>query len=376
MGSIGPAESMWLPSDLLAISQGDLRPADATILMRSDYATGTFYPGKINVLFGAPESGKTWVAMATAIDVALTNSKGLEDDVSVLVLDYEDSEKTFVRRLMMMRAHMPTMGAQIAYHGLSVSLKAIPLDLPGLDTAQIIIIDTTNSAMSRMGLDPLSNADANEFMDAVVDLKARAAPGAAILLIDHEPIATSSMRRNAIGAQSKFARIDGVQMRTSVIEQPRPGHHGAIALKLTKDREGGIRAHAGRPNAESGIQHHATMLMFPRGDEESDLLHHESSFHYIIKGPRTEEGAADEKKDAIIAALGMSEKLMSKNQIIGIVGGNKTRTLEIIDAMHDEGEIYAEPKGNHVVFGVVPSDSAELDELGGSDGGNHTEPML
>lgn len=55
--------------DVAALLAGELpEPPAPTVLRRTD-GHGVFYAGQVNSLFGEPESGKTWIALAAAAEV-------------------------------------------------------------------------------------------------------------------------------------------------------------------------------------------------------------------------------------------------------------------------------------------------------------------
>ena len=190
---------------------------------------------------------------------------------------------------------------------------------------------------------PLGNKDALTFINHVRALKKGS--DAAWLLMDHEPISTGAGRRQAIGAQSKLGAVDGAQYRALAVQQPRPGHRGAIALYLTKDRPGGVRQWAANPD-EHGIQHAATIFMNPIGTE--------NRFTFEIVEPQGVEG------DAILRAtiLDVTGEWSSKNQIEELVRGQgvKRRATAIRDTavvLAAEGLLDQEAKGNYVQYRKV-----------------------
>jgi hypothetical protein len=66
----------------------------------------------------------------------------------------------------------------------------------------------------------------------------------AVLTIDHLPKTTNGNTGYAIGGIAKKRIVNGVYLHASAIAIPAPGLMGKIALKVTKDRPGGVRAHA------------------------------------------------------------------------------------------------------------------------------------
>ena len=63
------AETSSLFVDIAAVLDGGLPEAPAPTVCRRSDGVGLFYAGEVNVLFGDPESGKTWVAFAAVSEV-------------------------------------------------------------------------------------------------------------------------------------------------------------------------------------------------------------------------------------------------------------------------------------------------------------------
>jgi hypothetical protein len=60
--------------DVAGLLAGDLPEPPAPELLRRTDGNAMFYKGQVNMLFGEPESGKTWVALA-AVSEALYRVK-------------------------------------------------------------------------------------------------------------------------------------------------------------------------------------------------------------------------------------------------------------------------------------------------------------
>ena len=260
------AASAWSPVDLAAVLAAGIEPVTPDYLLRSDGAL-LLYAGKLNVIFAAPEAGKTWIAIF-AIAQRVKNAVKHGGGVVAVFIDYEDDATTFLSRLAAAGIDPADAIRHTCYYSVAQAIGSAPHDLEGLDTAEIVVIDTTNSAMTLDGLDPLSNANALSFINDVRRL--RGATRAAWLLLDHEPISTGPGRRQALGAQSKLGAVDGAQYRAVAVEQPRPGGRGVIDLYVTKDRPGAVRAVSGPP--KDGIQHAARITMNPLGSSSNRFV--------------------------------------------------------------------------------------------------------
>jgi hypothetical protein len=346
------------PDDLAAVAAAGLDPIEPDIFWRRD-ARALLYRGKLNVIFGAPEAGKTWAAIIAA--AALINDAARTDKgVVVVFFDFEDDARSYLTRLQAAGCNLEDAIKHSDHYSLQRPVSSFPTDFQGVESADLIVVDTTNSAMVLDDLDPLSNKDALRFIGDIRRLRVHTT--GAWLLLDHEPISTGAGRRQAIGAQSKLGAVDGAQYRAVAVEQPRPGARGAIALYLTKDRAGGVRQHAAKPD-EHGIQHAATIFLNPLAASDR--------FTWELIEPQGVEG------DSLLrtAILEVCVEWSAKSQIEQLVRGTglKRRAVairEMVEVLAAEGALEQAPRGNYVVYkrseeGVVPSRD-DRDEGGSS----------
>jgi hypothetical protein len=322
-----------------------VRSIEPDLLFRRD-GRALLYKRKLNVIFGAPEAGKTWLAIIAIAELVRSAARTGGGVVAVFI-DYEDDARSYLVRLQAAGISPVDAAKHTRYYSMAQAIKTAPDDLEGLDQALLVVVDTTNSAMTLDGLDPLSNKDALAFINDVRRL--RNGNDAGWLLLDHEPINTGDGRRQAIGAQAKLGAVDGAQYRAAASKQPRPGHEGTISLHLTKDRAGGVRQHAADPD-KHGIQHTATIYMNPIETSTT------GRFRYSVVEPQGARG--DGELDAAICRV-CADSPQSKNQIRDRVRarGLKRRNEMIdtaVDAMAVVGRLADSPKGNYVVYQTDP----------------------
>ena len=336
-GSVGA----WTPVDLAAVAASGLEPIQPDVFYRRD-GRALFYSRKLNVIFAAPEAGKTWIAVM-AVGQLVADAARTGAGVVAVFIDYEDDARSYLTRLWDSGINPEDAARHTRYYSMAQAIRTAPDDLEGLTEATLIVVDTTNSAMTLDDLDPLSNADALTFINHVRRL--RNGNRAAWLLLDHEPISTGTGRRQAIGAQSKLGAVDGAQYRAAAVQQPRPGADGTISLHVTKDRAGGVREFAAKPD-QHGIQHAATIYLNPR--KASALP---GAFDYTVIEP---QGAAEdtELRHTILAVC---EDWASKSQIKDLVRSKSvkrrdTALVATIDELAGEGLLDTKPKGSYVAY--------------------------
>jgi hypothetical protein len=339
------AAGLWKPVDLAAVAAAGLDPIEPDVLFRRD-GRALLYSGKLNVIFGAPEAGKTWIALMAVADL-VREAVRTDGSVVAVFVDYEDDARSYLLRLEAVGISPAEAAAHTRYYSMAEAIRTAPGDLEGLDQAKLVVVDTVNSAMTLGGLDPLSNKEALGFINDVRGL--RNGNSAAWLLLDHEPNTADASRRQAIGAQAKLGAVDGAQYRALAVKQPRPGHEGVIALNLTKDRAGGVRGHAAEPDNNS-IQNAATVYMSPVPGDEA------GRFGYSIVEP---QGAARDSRVRaallkVAAGAFQSKDAMEKGvRAMGIKASNES-IREEIDSLASEGLLIVSTKGGHDVFMTSP----------------------
>jgi hypothetical protein len=228
-----PTTSSWLPEFINADNIFD--EPEPSILRRAD-GHHIFYAGKINALFGESESGKTWIALEAV-------RQELEKNNTVFYLDFEDSVRGIYNRLNTLGAdlrHFKTFLYSNPSEPLTQGAREALLTRIDEFKPSLIVVDGVNAAMNVMGLDLEKNKDATSFSQEV--LRPMRLHNAAIITIDHVTKSKDNRGNYAIGAQAKRADIDGCAVAVEVEIAFGRGIDGALALKVTKDRPGFVRA--------------------------------------------------------------------------------------------------------------------------------------
>jgi KaiC/GvpD/RAD55 family RecA-like ATPase len=228
-----PTTSTWIPELINADNIFD--EPEPSILRRAD-GHHIFYAGKINALFGESESGKTWIALEAV-------RQELDKGNFVFYLDFEDSVRGIYNRLKTLEAdlnHFKTFLYSNPSEPLTEGAREALLTKIDQYKPSLIVVDGVNAAMNVMGLDLEKNKDATAFSQEV--LRPLRLHNAAILTIDHVTKSKDNRGNYAIGAQAKRADIDGCAVAVDVEIAFGRGIDGALALKVTKDRPGFVRA--------------------------------------------------------------------------------------------------------------------------------------
>lgn len=231
----------WRPLDLTGILDGTYQRPEPTIMARTD-GPALFYPGKVHTVYGESESGKSWVAQHATVDV-------LNADGRVLYIDFESDAPDVTGRLTALGAqHDQLLSTAFAY----VRPEASPHTFAEAPEFQqllaqawdLTILDGVTEALGLAGKSSLDNDEITAWMRDIPRRIARHT-GAAVILVDHVVKATEGRGRFPLGGQAKMAAIDGTGYLIEPVTALGVGLDGTLTIRVTKDRPGAVRAHAG-----------------------------------------------------------------------------------------------------------------------------------
>lgn len=194
------------------------------------------YEAALHSISGEPGCGKSWLGLATALDL-LRVGKG------VVLLDYESNASTVAGRLLALGAD-PNQVSKLVHYVVPAGV----LGLAELDYlrrlveagAALVVVDSVSEAMASAGLDENVARDVIGWIASTVRPLAR--DGAAVLLIDHVTKSQGERGRWARGSGAKLAVIDGAAFTlTATTGFSRQGS-GTAELVVAKDRDGCVGA--------------------------------------------------------------------------------------------------------------------------------------
>jgi len=224
--------------DVAALLDGRLPgPPEPDYGQRAD-GVRLFYRGQVNLLFGDPESGKTWLALVAAVAALAAG-----DRVLVLDLDHNGAAAT-VSRLLALGADAAVLADLDRFRyiepGDRSELYSVVDDCAEWEPG-IAVVDSLGELMPMFGAASNSADDFTSVHAAV--LKPLAKSGAAVLLIDHQAKGADSRSFGPGGTGAKLRAIGGVAVRVTVRDAFTPGHGGSALVTVKKDRHGGVRRH-------------------------------------------------------------------------------------------------------------------------------------
>ena len=201
---------------------------------------GLFYRGAVNDLHGEPGCGKSMLAQ-------IATAQELKQGHDVIYIDYEDSARNVVKRLLL----LGVTGEQIVQHLHYVRPSAKPSSPTSLDgwketldyadTATLAIIDGVTSCLAYAGLDSNSGDDIAAWYNTMPRLISACGP--AVVLIDHVVKSKDNRGRYAGGSMQKLALIDGISYSVDMTKPVGKGVKGTNVNKSGKDRISEIEEH-------------------------------------------------------------------------------------------------------------------------------------
>ena len=226
-------------ADLTWAANGETRlPTLPTIGERNDGAH-ILYAGKINGIYGDPETAKTWFALHLA-------TQTLNNGGTVALIDIDhNGENDTVDRLRKLGVNNQLIGdpQHFRYYTPETPAELLATRDDIIDQhPTLCILDSIGELIPMLGLDSNSNDDISRGYRAM--LAPLAQEHTAILTIDHLAKAGKTDSTYAIGGIAKKRIINGAYYHAEAITIPAPGTIGKIRLTITKDRPGGVRANA------------------------------------------------------------------------------------------------------------------------------------
>ncbi|MBB1032560.1 AAA family ATPase [Dietzia sp. SLG310A2-38A2] len=211
-----------------------------------------FYAGQVNLIFGDPESGKTWVSLAAAAEALTAGQK-------VLVVDLDhNGVASIAARLVALGVDPDMLGTLDRFRYIEPEDRSDVYNVVD-DCADwapdLVVVDSLGELLPLFGSSSNSADDFTVVHTAV--LKKMAMAGAAVLLIDHLAKGSESRTFGPGGTGAKRRAIGGTSIRVRVKDAFTPGSGGAAYLTVNKDRHGGLRQHCPTGDREplAGVFH-------------------------------------------------------------------------------------------------------------------------
>lgn len=237
----GTSSGGWDPLSDTEIDELLDRPEgwDAPTLMQVTNGPCLLYSGKVHSFAGESGSAKSWLLLLACV-------QAIQNDQTVLYLDFEDSGGGIYQRLVDLGVPRTQAKAQLDYVGPREAInparwRRLSMRIQRRSYA-LCVLDGVTEAMTTHNLDLLDNADIARFLHLLP--RRIAALGPAVAMIDHVS-KNPDGRRGAIGGQHKKAGIDGAAYLVEALEIFGRGKTGRSRVIVDgKDRSGYVNAAA------------------------------------------------------------------------------------------------------------------------------------
>lgn len=196
------------------------------------FLAGMLYAGGLHCIAGAPDCGKTTIALYWAVTL-------LKQAQGVVFFDEEGGPEIIAEKLIALGAEPADLQflTYVPFPGRTWEDKDIE-ELMTLmrDTGPALVLwDSSAAFLARAGLDENSASDCTRWWARVLTPVAREL-GAAILVIDHDTKSTEQSRYSR-GSGAKLAGLD-VQFKVEIVKPFTREHAGILKFHVPKDRRG------------------------------------------------------------------------------------------------------------------------------------------
>ncbi|MSS84543.1 AAA family ATPase [Actinomycetaceae bacterium WB03_NA08] len=270
--------------DVAKFLSGKMPPAPQPVAVQCDDGIGLFYANQVNLIFGDPESGKTWLALAAVVESLAVGRRCI-----VIDLDHNGAAAT-IRRLYDLGATPEQLSNPDLFRYVEPEdgphLNAIVADLKQWKPA-VVVVDSLGEVLPLYGASSNSPDDFTRVHTNVI--KPMATAGACVLLIDHLAKGAESRQMGSTGTAAKKRAVGGVSIRVKVADQFTPGKGGSAHLSISKDRHGGLREH--RPTGDKEPLA-GTFRLYPEGPKRWAVIAPQDGQRNPSEAPPADDQAA------------------------------------------------------------------------------------
>ncbi len=303
------ASHSWLPIDLREIEDN---PAPELAI------SGLLYSSGLHVLYGEPETSKSWLAVIFCLEQ-------LRNESHVCYLDFEMAAPTMHERLVDLGATDDDL-ARFLYFNPSESIlnKQVQADVHKLledKKPTLVVVDALAGMIALHGLDGNDTSDIEQMYQTILSpFRAMAS----VLALDHVAKDRETRGRWPIGSQRKLGGADVALLMETVGEFSRGGK-GLFRLRVQKDRFGGLpRPYAAELELES--------------DPETETV------TYRIKHSQTREGGRSQRPtdcmDKVLELLSETPEPVTRSFVRDTLQFRPSTVLKAINLLILEARIY------------------------------------
>lgn len=225
-------------SDLTWVLTGERRQPPPPTWLTTVKGDRLFYTGRVNGLFGDPETAKSWIAMC-----AITEALHENERCAYLDVDHNGADE-IASRLLTLGAPAAAIANPDTFRVYEPEDRATLLTFV-IDMHQwapaITVVDSLGEIIPMLGLNSSDNDDLTHAIRAVLKPLAHRV-GSCVITIDHLPKSTEARQSGyAIGGIAKKRAVDGAYYSCDTITPAAPDKIGKVRLTVEKDRHGHVR---------------------------------------------------------------------------------------------------------------------------------------
>lgn len=251
-----------LYADVAAYLDAGIPAPPRPVALRREDGHALFYASKVNVLFGDPESGKSWIAYAAVTQV-------LQDGRNATIVDVDhNGMREVITRLLALGAPPSALRdpGRFRYYEPEdrLTLAATVFEHRDFRPA-LTVVDSLGEVVPMLGYNSNSPDEYSRAHREV--LTGISAAGTCVVAIDHMPKSDDARQHGQTGTLAKKRAVNGTSLRVTVRDTFAPGRGGSASLVITKDRPGGLRATC---PVDGKYQPAGLFVMTPRPDGTID----------------------------------------------------------------------------------------------------------
>ena len=225
-------------SDLTWVLTGERRQPPPPTWLTTVKGDRLFYTGRVNGLFGDPETAKSWIAMC-----AITEALHENERCAYLDVDHNGADE-IASRLLALGAPAAAIANPDIFRVYEpedrATLLTFVIDMHQWNPA-ITVVDSLGEIIPMLGLNSSDNDDLTHAIRAVLKPLAHRV-GSCVITIDHLPKSTEARQSGyAIGGIAKKRAVDGAYYSCDTITPAAPDQIGKVRLTVEKDRHGPVR---------------------------------------------------------------------------------------------------------------------------------------
>ncbi len=232
-----PATTATGLRDLSWLLAGDMPVVDPPTWIHRANGGCLFYAGRVNGVFGDPESAKSWLAQLGVVQALLNGQRA-----AIIDVDHNGPVLT-TARLISLGAPVHALADPDQFRYLEpedgAELRAAVTALVAW-APHFVVLDSIGEMMPMLGVKSTDNDELTGALRTIANPLAHT--GACVVTIDHLPKGQEARTSGyAIGGTAKKRAIDGAYIYADARLPPAPGQIGKITLRIEKDRPGRLR---------------------------------------------------------------------------------------------------------------------------------------